>query len=259
MKEASRSKAIEVAAIPASALDRRGKPHGPFRRLLRAFIHFFSYQVILSRRSVRTIPAAGFRLSVPPTVFHPRFFLSSEYFAEFIDRLDLNGKSVADIGTGSGILALAAARAGATNVLALDINPNAARSARENAQANGFGNCVTAVCANLLDSLAPRPLFDVILSSPPKHAGEPRDLADRGWHAGPQYRDLAALFEQTHERLKPGGSIYVMLSSDSDLDLLGRLINKAGLRARLVYERSFYIESMILYELRPAAQHAVAL
>jgi hypothetical protein len=83
MKEASRSKAIEVAPIPASALDRRGKPHGPFRRLLRAFIHFFSYHVILSRRSVRTIPAAGFRLSVPPTVFHPRFFLSSEYFAEF--------------------------------------------------------------------------------------------------------------------------------------------------------------------------------
>src|SRR5258708_37359228 len=60
-------------------------------------------------------------------------------------------------------------------------------------------------------------------------------------------------------RLKPGGSIYVMLSSDSDLDLLGRLINKAGLRARLVYERSFYIESMILYDLRPPAQHAVTL
>jgi hypothetical protein len=74
-----------VAAIPAT-LDRRGKPHGPFRRLLRAFIHFFSYHIIFSRRSVRTIPAAGFRLSVPPTVFHPRFFLSSEYFAKFIDR-----------------------------------------------------------------------------------------------------------------------------------------------------------------------------
>ena len=101
MKEALRSKAIEVAAIPASALDRRAKPHGPIRRVLRAFIHFFSYHAILSRRSVRTIPAAGFRLSVPPTVFHPRFFLSSEYFAEFIDRLDLKGKSVADIGTGS--------------------------------------------------------------------------------------------------------------------------------------------------------------
>src|SRR5712672_3338268 len=251
MKETSRSKAIEVAAIPASALDRPGKPHGPFRRLLRAFIHFFSFHVILSRRSVRTIPAAGFRLSVPPTVFHPRFFLSSEYFAEFIDRLDLSGKSVADIGTGSGILALAAARAGATNVLALDINPNAARSARENAQANGFGNCVTAVCANLLDSLAPWPLFDVILSSPPKHAGEPRDLADAGWHAGANYRHVAALFQQSRERLKPDGRMYVMVSSDTDLDLFGELIADAGFQPKLAHEHSIFIESFIIFELVP--------
>src|SRR6201990_2397923 len=135
-----------------TVLDRRGTPHGPFRRLLRHFIHFFSYHLILSRQSIRTTRAAGFRLRVRPTVFNPRFFLSSEYFAKFLDGLDLSGKSVADIGTGSGILALAAARAGATNVLALDINPNAALSARENAKANGFGNCVTAVCANLLDA-----------------------------------------------------------------------------------------------------------
>ena len=217
--------------------------------MLRAFIHFFSYHVILNRRSIRTIRAARFSLRVRPTVFHPRFFLSSEYFAEFLDGLNLSGKSVADVGTGSGILALAAGRAGAASVLALDINPNAALSALENAQANGLGDRITAVCMDLLAALPSRPLFDVILSSPPKHAGEPRDLADAGWHAGPKYRNVAALFEQARERLKPGGCLYVMLSSDSDLDLFGELINRAGFRARLVYERSFYIEFMVLYEL----------
>ena len=251
MDQTSRSNATDVPGIfPAGGLDRHGTPHGPLRRLLRGFIHFFSYHFILSRRSIRTTTAAGFRLRVRPTVFHPRFFLSSEYFAEFIDELDLNGKSVADVGTGSGILALAAARAGAAHVLALDINPNAALSALENAQANGYGDRVTSACMNLLAELPTRPLFDVILSSPPKHAGEPRDLADRGWHAGPHYRDVAALFAQARERLKPDGCLYVMVSSDSDLDLFGRLINEAGFRARLVYERSFYIESMLLYELR---------
>src|SRR5215217_692428 len=121
-----------------TSLDRRGTPHGPFRRFLRDLIHFFSYHLILSRQSIRTTRAAGFRLRVRPTVFHPRFFLSSEYFAKFLDGLDLSGKSVCDIGTGSGILALAAARAGAAEVLALDINPHAALSALENAQANGL-------------------------------------------------------------------------------------------------------------------------
>jgi release factor glutamine methyltransferase len=248
--QTSASKAIDVPAIPAGSLNRRGVRHGPLRRFLRAFIHFFSYHLILSRKSIRTIRAARFHLRVRPTVFHPSFFLSSEYFAEFLDGLDLSGKIVADIGTGSGILALAAARAGATEVLALDINPNAALSALENARANGLGDRVTVACMNLLAALPPLPLFDVILSSPPKHAGEPRDLADRGWHAGPQYRDVAALFEQARERLKPDGCLYVMLSSDSDLGLLGRLINKAGFRTRIAYERSFYVESMILYELR---------
>src|SRR5258705_9796313 len=73
-----------------TGLDRRGTPHGPFRRFLRDFIHFFSYHLILSRQSIRTTRAAGFRLRVRPTVFHPRFFLSSEYFAKFLDGLDLS-------------------------------------------------------------------------------------------------------------------------------------------------------------------------
>src|SRR5262249_27942544 len=154
----------------------------------------------------------------------------------FIGRLDLKGKCVVDVGTGSGILALAAARAGAESVLAADINPNAALTAAENARANGVGDRVTAVCSNLLAPFSPAPVFDAVLSSPPKPAGEPRDLADRGWHAGPKYRDVGALFEEARERLKPGGRLYVMLSSDSDLNLFAMLIERAGFSARLAHE-----------------------
>src|SRR4051812_5544795 len=235
----------------AGGLDRRGTPHGPFRRALRGFIHFFSYHLILSRRSIRVTHAAGFRLTVRPTVFHPRYFLSSERFAEFIGGLDLSGRHVVDVGTGSGILALAAARAGAGRGIAADINPHPALSANENARANGLGERVSGLCTDLLSALPPRPLFDVILSSPPKHAGEPRDLADRGWHAGPKYRDVVALFDQARERLNPGGRLYVMVSSDSDLNLFSSLIDRASFRARLVQEYSIFIESLIIYELVP--------
>jgi len=237
------------AITKARGLGRKARPHGPLRRFLRRSIHFFAYHLVLARRDTRVTRVAGFRLRVRPTVFHPRYFISSECFADFIRHLDLSGRHVVDVGTGSGILALAAARAGAAYVVAADINPNAALTAAENARENGLADRVGAVCSNLLSALAPRPLFDVILSSPPKHAGEPRDLADRGWHAGPDYRDIAALFDEARARLKPAGRLYVMVSSDSNLELLGDLIETAGFRAKVALERSIYIESFIIYEL----------
>jgi release factor glutamine methyltransferase len=239
-------KAVEITNV----LGRPSPPHGPLRRLLRSTIHLLSYRFVLTRRTTTVSRAAGFRLTVPPTVFHPRIFITSEFFAGFLERLDLAGKHVAEVGTGSGILALAAAKAGAARVVAIDINPNAARAAAANARANGLDSRVTGVCSNLLSAIAPRPLFDVILSSPPSFPGEPRDLADRAWHAGPGYRDIASLFDQARERLSPGGRLYVLLSSDSDLNVLGALIARAGFRARLVAERSILFESFILYELR---------
>src|SRR5262249_40823877 len=79
------------AGPPAGGLDRRSVPHGPVRRLLRAVIHFFSYHLVLARQSTRATRVAGFHLNVRPTVFHPRYFISSERFAAFIDGLDLTG------------------------------------------------------------------------------------------------------------------------------------------------------------------------
>jgi release factor glutamine methyltransferase len=236
----------------ATTRDRPTSSHGWFRRGLRAFIHFFSYHLILSRRSAQVTSVGGFQLRVRPTVFHPRFFLSSGRFVTFLDGLDLSGKTVIDVGTGSGVIALAAARAGAATVIAADINPNAALCAAENARLNGLGARVHGVTSNLLAAFAPRPMFDVVLSSPPKHAGEPRDLADRGWHAGPAYRDVANLFDQARERLKPGGKVYVMISSDSDVELFQERIRQAGFTARTAKEYSIFIESFLLYELTVA-------
>jgi methylase of polypeptide subunit release factors len=219
------------------------------RQILRAVIHRLSYIFIYDRSRTRHSRAAGLQLTVRPTVFHPRWFITSEYFAGFIREMDLKGKRVADVGTGSGILALSAAKAGAASVVAIDINPNAALSAGDNARLNGLGDRVTAVCSNLMSALAPRPIFDVIISSPPSFPGEPLDLADRAWHAGPGYRDILALFDQARERLAPGGRLYLLLSSDSDLNLMGLLAERAGFQARLVHKRSIFIESLLLYEL----------
>jgi methylase of polypeptide subunit release factors len=228
---------------------RPSAPHSLPRRFLRAFIHFFAYHLILSRRRTRSARAAGFRLVVRPTVFHPRYFLTSEFFAGFIDKLDLSSKRVVEIGTGSGVLALAAARAGAAEVIAIDINPNAALSTSDNARLNGYSDRIFPVCCNLLSGIAARPYFDVVLSSPPSFPGEPKDVADRAWFAGPGYSHIAEMFSAARARLRPGGRFFILLSSDSDLELLGRMIATNGFSARLVKERSIGFESFVLYEL----------
>jgi release factor glutamine methyltransferase len=235
-----------------NGLGRAKLPLSRSKQLLREAIHLLSYHFILKRRRTTVARVAGFRLKVRPTVFHPRYFLTSKFFANFLSDLDLNGKRVADVGTGSGILALAAARAGAATVIAIDINPKAAETAAENARANGLGTRVSVVASNLLSALTPLPMFDIILSSPPSFAGEPRDMADRAWYAGPNYRDIASLFDEARDRLAPRGCLYVLLSTDSDLELLGNLIRQAGFQTRIVANRSIIIESLLIFELRLA-------
>jgi len=228
-------------------------PQGPLRRFLRKFIHFFSYHLFLTRKGGRVVKAGGFQLHVRPTVFHPRIFLTSEFFAHFISGLDLHGMQVVDVGTGTGILALAAARAGAVKVVALDINPAAVEAAQENARINGVGDRVIAMVSDLFSAVPRERVFNVIISSPPSFPGEPRDIADRAWHAGPDYRDIAGLFQEARARLAPGGLMYVLLSSDSDLTRVGALITAADFRVRAVAHRSIFIETFTVYELRAAS------
>ena len=59
------------------------------------------------------------------------------------------GAAVLDLGTGSGILAIAAAKLGAGRVLAVDNDPVAVRAARDNVIANGVQGAVRVVCGSL--------------------------------------------------------------------------------------------------------------
>ena len=74
------------------------------------------------------------------------------------------GDEVLDVGTGSGILAVAAAKLGARRVLALDIDPQAVKAARDNAVANGVGDVVEVREGTLPDSVAGE-RFDLIMAN----------------------------------------------------------------------------------------------
>ena len=61
---------------------------------------------------------------------------STQLILEWLESLDMAGTTVLDLGTGTGILAMAALRLGAVSVVGLDVDPQAVVLARENAVLN---------------------------------------------------------------------------------------------------------------------------
>jgi len=76
-------------------------------------------------------------------------------------------RRVLDLGTGTGVLAIAAAKSLRRRVLASDIDPVSVKVARDNARLNGVGNWVEAICATGFSApqFALRGPFDLVLAN----------------------------------------------------------------------------------------------
>lgn len=73
--------------------------------------------------------------------------------------------SVFDVGTGSGLLAMVAAKRGAKKVVGLDVNPSAVVTARKNCELNSIKN-VEFIRGDILNHLS-IDKFDLIVTNPP--------------------------------------------------------------------------------------------
>ena len=73
-----------------------------------------------------------------------------------MEKLIKPGMTVFDVGTGSGVLAIAAAKLGAKEVRAVDYDATAVRVARENIEANGVADVVSTAESDLFSALPGR-------------------------------------------------------------------------------------------------------
>ena len=186
----------------------------------------------------------GLRLSVPAGVFHPGVFFSTPVFLDFLDTIDFQHKKVLDVGTGSGALALLAARKGAA-VTALDISLPALEAARQNAAANGL--TIRLAQSDLFDALPPQH-FDLILINPPYYARTPGNDAERAFFAGEGLEYFEKLFRQLPAFLLPASRVYMILSEDCDLKKIQELVGLNRLSLRCILERKKWGESQFIFE-----------
>jgi ribosomal protein L11 methyltransferase len=88
---------------------------------------------------------------------------STRLCLETLQKLDLRGRRVLDIGTGSGVLAIAAVLLGAAQALAVDVDGDALESARQNAARNGVDTAIRFLQADFRD--ATLPAADIVLAN----------------------------------------------------------------------------------------------
>ena len=110
----------------------------------------------------------GLALAVSPAVLIPR--PETELLVEAVlDRLPLDGAlRIADVGTGSGAIAIAIAwHLREARITAIDRSREALAVARRNAQAHGVAGQIEFVESDLLSGVAAGATFDAVLSNPP--------------------------------------------------------------------------------------------
>ena len=179
----------------------------------------------------------GVRLVTAPGVFRPR---SDAWMLVEALRSEAAGADAAlDVFTGSGLLAIAAARAGAREVTAVDVSRRAIACVRLGARLNGVR--IRALRGDLFGPLAGE-RFDLIVANPPYVPSEqdalPRHGAERAWEAGRAGRALLdRLCLEAPAHLGPGGVLLLVQSSISGVDATLTGLGGAGLRAEVVARR----------------------
>ncbi|HKE93457.1 MAG TPA: methyltransferase [Povalibacter sp.] len=180
----------------------------------------------------------GLPFIIIPGVFNPRVLRTGAFFASQLDTdLVTSETRVLDMGTGSGVCAVVAAKR-ARRVVAVDINAAAARCARINALANHVEDRVDVRHGDLFAPVAGE-RFDLILFNPPFIRGVPKDARDCAWRSPDAVQRFAAALTQ---HLNPGGYALVLLSTFGDAADFAREFAASGLQVAPFAEREYINE-----------------
>ncbi|MFC6591190.1 50S ribosomal protein L11 methyltransferase [Deinococcus lacus] len=146
----------------------------------------------------------------PGMAFGTGHHATTRMATEALSDLDLRGQTVLDVGTGSGVLAMAAARLGARLAYGIDLDPLTIPVARENAEQNGL------YPPQLRFSEGTLSLSGAELCRP-----EGEDLAGYGVVVANLYAELHALLAPSYRaHLLPGGHLILTGILAGRLDLV---------------------------------------
>nr|VFK68176.1 MAG: Methyltransferase small domain-containing protein [Candidatus Kentron sp. UNK]VFK73454.1 MAG: Methyltransferase small domain-containing protein [Candidatus Kentron sp. UNK] len=138
-----------------------------------------------------------------------------QFFLDELDRDKIKGADALEIGLGSGVLSIGAARAGAAKVTALEINPRAKNTAGFNILMNGLEDRIAIIDghSDVLRPVAGR-TFDYIFSNPPFEPTPPDQDYFYNSAAGPFGLDfIEKLFQGVDAIMAPDGHLQIVTAA----------------------------------------------
>lgn len=161
------------------------------------------------------------------------------------------GESLIEIGAGSGLVAIHAAKLGA-KVTATDISPHAVDITKRNAAKNNVR--IEVLQSDLFDRVSGE--FDVIAFNPPYLPADSTSTSwlERSWSGGEKGSEVCIRFlDDAWRHLAPGGRIYMVLSSLTGLTAVLKAV-KERYESEMLEEKRMFFESLYAYRfgLRPS-------
>lgn len=216
-------------------------------RGLMKYIVSSTYKPLLVKylSKTRTYSYKGIHLEVPPEVFHPGFFFSTKLLLRYISNEYLNRKTFLELGAGSGLLSIYAAKKGAF-VVASDINPVSIKCVKANAEENDVE--ITIIQSDVFDTI-PQQGFDFVLINPPYYRKNPSSFSDYAWYCGENGEYFQKLFKNLSGYMHEESKVLMILCDGCDLNMVRIIAQENFFRLRCVRTKQTIIETNFIFRI----------
>ncbi len=206
-----------------------------------------TYKPLLERylSKTRTYRYESIKLEIPPGVFHPGFFFSTQFLLQYLRKLLLQNKQFLELGCGSGLISIVAAKQNAI-VTATDINHLAIEFINRNARKNYV--TLTSIASDLFEDI-PVQLFDIIAINPPYYKKDPVTPKDHAWFCGENGEYFLRLFQGLTNYIHEKTEILMVLFDGCDLKMINDFATSNGFVLHRVASRQNLLEKNFIYKI----------
>lgn len=184
-------------------------------------------------------------VQVHPDVFPPHLTISTKILLDFIKPLNIQDFRFLELGCGSGIISLVAAKKGAL-VTATDINEIALEFLNKNAANNALQ--INILKSDLFTNLKNQ-TFDCIIINPPYYPKNAKNIKEQAWFCGENFEYFENLFVQLPNFMEENTSCYMILSEDCDIENIHEIGHKNKLNFHLVLQKKSSFERNYIFKI----------